>query len=186
MRIAKITGSTVNYYHADMERSARLVTSSTGSVLFADSIPGKRKRRKGRVGFFSLAAIMLVLILVNSWFPEALFLALGAVGFSAGVGLRVSYYLLFQSKWGYCPKCEKQSWIIKRDGKWYCNKKGHVVELSAITTTGLRRASPEGQISTDLSEEKPELDSIGTGNGGRLNFPSGADPKAWLSMRTLR
>jgi RHS repeat-associated protein len=37
MRIAKITGSTVNYYHADMERSARLVTSSTGSVLFADN-----------------------------------------------------------------------------------------------------------------------------------------------------
>jgi RHS repeat-associated protein len=37
IRIAKITGSTVNYYHADMEGSTRLVTSSTGSVLFADT-----------------------------------------------------------------------------------------------------------------------------------------------------
>ena len=38
MRIAKIAnGSTVTYYHADTEGSTRLVTSSTGSVLFADN-----------------------------------------------------------------------------------------------------------------------------------------------------
>lgn len=36
-RIAKSTASTVNYYHADTEGSTRLVTSSTGSVLFADN-----------------------------------------------------------------------------------------------------------------------------------------------------
>lgn len=37
MRIAKIAGSTVNYYHTDTEASTRLVTGSTGTVLFADN-----------------------------------------------------------------------------------------------------------------------------------------------------
>jgi hypothetical protein len=101
-----------------------------GTFLFLpeDAIPGKRKRRKGRVGYLSLTAVMLALILVNNSYPSALFLGLGAVGFSAGLGFRVSYYLLFQSKWDYCARCEKKVWIVKSGGKWYCNLKGHVVD----------------------------------------------------------
>src|SRR6266705_62154 len=55
-----------------------------GTFLFLpeDAIPGKRKKKRGRVGFLSLAAIMLGLTLVNHWYPDALFLALGAIGFS--------------------------------------------------------------------------------------------------------
>jgi len=37
IRIAKVVGSTVSYYHADSLGSTRLLTSSSGSVLFADS-----------------------------------------------------------------------------------------------------------------------------------------------------
>ncbi len=37
IRISKVTGSTVSYYHADSLGSTRLLTSSSGSVLFADS-----------------------------------------------------------------------------------------------------------------------------------------------------
>jgi len=37
IRIAKVVGSTVSYYHADTLGSTRLVTSSSGSVVFADS-----------------------------------------------------------------------------------------------------------------------------------------------------
>lgn len=103
-----------------------------GTFLFLpeDRIPGKRKRKNGRVGYLSLAAIMFVLIILNRWYPEALFLGVGAIGFSAGLGLRVSYYLLFQSRWSYCTKCEKKVWIVKSNGKWYCNRKGHLVEPS--------------------------------------------------------
>lgn len=35
--MAKVTGTTVNYYHGDSEGNTRLVSSSTGTVLFADN-----------------------------------------------------------------------------------------------------------------------------------------------------
>ena len=37
IRIAKVVGTSVSYYHADSLGSTRLLTSSSGSVLFADS-----------------------------------------------------------------------------------------------------------------------------------------------------
>jgi RHS repeat-associated protein len=37
LRIGKVTGITVSYYHADALGSTRLVTSSSGSVVFADN-----------------------------------------------------------------------------------------------------------------------------------------------------
>jgi len=100
-----------------------------GAFLFLpeEYIPGQR-RKKNTLGFFSLFIVLLIFQLFSRWYPDIGILTLGYAGLPAGVGARVLYYLLFQSRWNYCSKCEKYSWIIKRRGKWYCNLKGHVIE----------------------------------------------------------
>ena len=122
-----------------------------GAFLFLpeEPVPGKRTK-KGRVGFLSLAAILFALLFISRWTSDATVLGVGFVGFPSGAGARGLYWLVFRSKWSYCPKCEKQSWIIKKGGKWYCNKKGHVVELSAITAAGASRISSAGPASRQI------------------------------------
>jgi hypothetical protein len=95
-------------------------------LLPEDPIPGKR-RKTGRVGYLTLAAILFALLFVSRWIPDAVVVGVGYVGLPSGAGARGLYYLLFDSRWDYCPKCARQSWITKRNGKWYCTLKGHVV-----------------------------------------------------------
>ena len=99
-----------------------------GAFLFLpeEPIPGQR-RRKSILGFFSLFVVLLLIQLFSHWYSGIGVLTFGYTGLPAGVGVRVLYYLVFQSRWDYCSKCEKYAWIIKRRGKWYCNLKGHVI-----------------------------------------------------------
>ncbi len=100
-----------------------------GVFLFLpeDPIPGQR-RKKNVLGFFSMFIVLLLIQLFSRWYSGISVLTFGYAGLPAGVGARVLFYLLFQSRWDYCPKCEKYAWIIKRRGKWYCKLKGHVIE----------------------------------------------------------
>ena len=103
-----------------------------GAFLFLpeEYIPGQR-RKKNVLGFFSVFIVLLLFQLFSRWYPDIGLLTLGYIGLPAGAGARVLYYLLFQSRWNYCPKCERYAWIIRRRGKWYCNLKGHVIESSS-------------------------------------------------------
>jgi len=53
--------------------------------------------------------------------------------------------LIFQSRWSYCPKCEKKSWILEVNGKWYCHKKGHLFQ-AAGSVDGEMPAKPVGDL----------------------------------------
>ena len=103
-----------------------------GAFLFLpeDPIPGQ-SRKKNKLGFFSLFIVLLLIQLFSRWYSAIGVLTLGYAGLPAGVGMRGLYYLLFQSRWDYCPKCERYAWLLKRRGKWYCNVKGHVIESSS-------------------------------------------------------
>ncbi|HWY29079.1 MAG TPA: hypothetical protein VNW25_07455 [Candidatus Sulfotelmatobacter sp.] len=93
-------------------------------------VAGKPKPKR-KLGYLPVAAVSGALLVASRVFPNALAIEFGIpIALFGGAGLRFFYLLVFQSHWSYCPKCEANTWILEVNGKWYCNKKGHLFQTT--------------------------------------------------------
>ena len=127
-------------YFSDSFFWAGFVASlAIGGLVIMNANPSgftsNRIMKIGAIAWFIMGAGAL---LVSDRFPEALVFAAGAPGLFVGVGVRGFLFFLLNTRWGYCPTCKNTSWIEKRDGKWYCMKRGDPIE--ALATAEIKLA----------------------------------------------
>jgi hypothetical protein len=114
-------------------------------------IAGKAQKRR-RLGYFPVAIAAAALVVASGKFPDALTIEFGIpIALFGAAGLRAAYLLAFRSRWTFCPKCGKESWILELDGKWYCNKKGHLFQETDSTTSEMPRGLAVAPVFTVLA-----------------------------------
>ncbi len=78
----------------------------------------------------TLSFVAAFLVLESRTYPEASMLLYGLVGLFVGFGVRISYFLYFETKWLYCKACGRDYWHMKKDGVWECQRAVHTFRPS--------------------------------------------------------
>jgi hypothetical protein len=96
-----------------------------------------------RISF--LGGILVPGIVGRFYYTDAYAFFYGLAGFFLGAGAKGFYDVGFAERRAYCPTCDRTGWIIKKHGKWYCERLGHEVirdGQSGISRTGISTVSP--------------------------------------------
>ncbi len=120
-----------------------IISFAIGAILIMNTNPmGATSNKIMKIGALSWGGLVLGAVLVSNRFPEALVFGAGASGLLVGIGVRGFLYFLLNTRWTYCPSCRQTAWIEKRkDGKWYCMKRGDLVETTAALPTKVMPSS---------------------------------------------
>ncbi len=96
-----------------------------GAFLYGTPKESSKLPRYGGIAFILILSAALGL---SQRYPDALAFGFGFVGLFVGLFLRGFYVGFIQSRWAYCPGCNRKVWQTRKKGRWYCEKQGHEVE----------------------------------------------------------
>jgi len=103
------------------------------------------KSGMSRVGGVTVGVLGFSLLVLSRSYAAAGDAAAAAPGFFVGMLARFIVVAFADTKTAYCNICKTQTWMERRDGKWYCVSGNHFVidsKRAAASETAAKQASP--------------------------------------------